>query len=97
MDLTDKHPFELDFYQIIKEVKNLLENCEHHFLDGDEREFLKIELKTINEKLFNLQMERISQYINVKGRIENLPKEEEDLQREMTELTIRINKIINTD
>jgi hypothetical protein len=50
LNITDKHPAELTFHQMIKEVKNLLEKCENHFLDDD----LKNELKTIKQKLFDL-------------------------------------------
>jgi len=39
-------------------------------------------------------MERFGQYIDDKGKVENMPKEEEDLQKEMTEFTIRINKFL---
>ena len=97
MDLTDKHPAELHFHQMTKEVKSLLEKCENQFFDGDEKEVLKKELKPIKQKLFDLQMERFSKYINDRGKVENLPIEEEELQREMTELTIRINKFIQAD
>jgi len=58
---------------------------------------LKIELKKIKQRLFDLQIERFGQYIDDKDKVENLPKEEEDLQTEMRDLTIRINKFINTD
>ena len=66
-------------------------------LDGDEKEVLKKELKPIRQKLFDLQMERFSKYINDRGKVENLPIEEEELQREMTELTIRINEFLQAD
>ena len=97
MDLTDKHPADFDFYKIINGVKSLLEKCENQFLDGDEKEVLKIEFKSIKQRLFDLQMERFSHYINDKGKVVNLPKEEEDFQREMTELSVRINKFLRTD
>jgi cell fate (sporulation/competence/biofilm development) regulator YlbF (YheA/YmcA/DUF963 family) len=93
MNLTEKHPAELDFHKMIKEVKNLLEKCENQFLDGE----LKKELGRIKQKLVDLQMERFTQYINDKGKVENLPKDEEDLQREITDLTVRINKFLQTD
>ena len=95
MSLIEKHPAELHFHQMIKEVKNLLEKCENQYLDGREKEVLTNELKEIKQKLFNLQMERFTKYINDRGKVENLSKEEEELQREMTELTTRINKILN--
>jgi cob(I)alamin adenosyltransferase len=93
VNLTDKHPAELDFQKMIKEVKSLLEKCENQFLDGD----LKKELTAINKKLFDLQMERFTQYINDNGKVENMPMYEEAMQREMTDLTIRISKLLNTE
>ena len=97
MDLTDKHPAEFDFQKMIKEVKNFLEKYEDKFLDRDEKEVLKEKLKPINEKLFELQMERFGQYINDKGKVENLPVEEEKIQREMTDLIMRLNKFIHAN
>ena len=38
MNLTEKHPAELTFHQMLKEVKNLIETCENQYLDGDEKE-----------------------------------------------------------
>jgi hypothetical protein len=45
--ITEKHPAELHFHQMLKEIKSLLEKCENQFLDGEELEFLKKELTTI--------------------------------------------------
>ena len=42
-------------------------------------------------------MERFGQYINDEGKVENMPKEEEDLQREMTDHILRINKFLQAD
>jgi hypothetical protein len=97
MDSTEKHSAELDFHYMIKEVKIFIEKSENSFLDGDEKEHLQSELKKINHRLFDLQMERFSKYINERGKIENLPREEEMLQWEMTELTMRINKLVNSE
>ena len=96
MYLTDKHPAELDFHQMIKEVKTLLEKCKNHFLDGEERKYLNKELGTIKQKLFDLQMKRFSQYINDRGKVENMPENEEKIQREMTELQQRVDYLIQS-
>ena len=97
MNLTDKHSAELTFHQTIKEVKTLIEKCENQFLDGEEREVLTRELKEIKKKLFDLQMERFSAHINDRGKVENLPIDEEELQREMTELQLRIDRVIGRE
>jgi hypothetical protein len=94
MNLTDKHPAELDFHRVIDEVKSLLEKCESQYLDGDDRERIFNELKTIKDKLFNLQMERFTRFINDRGKVEGMPEDEEKLQREMTGLTVRIGRPI---
>jgi len=73
MDLMDKHPAELEFHQLLIEVKNLLEKCENQYFEGEEKEVFKVELKKINDRLFDLQMERFTQYIDDKGKVENLP------------------------
>ena len=95
MNLTDKHPAELGFYKMLEEVKSFLEQCENKFVDGDEKEVLKIELEKIKERLFDLQMERFAKYINDRGKVENMPDDEKKLQKEITDLTVRINKFIH--
>ena len=97
MNLTDKHPAELDFHKMIKEVKKLLEKIENTYRDKDEKEVLKVELKDIKQKLFDFQMERFSKYINDRGKVENMPVEEEKIQREMTALIIKISKYLNPE
>ena len=95
MDLTDKHPAELDFHKMLEEVKSFLEKCENQFNEEEEKEILKIELQKIKQRLFDLQMERFTQYINDRGKVENMPAEEEKIQREMTDLITKINKFIH--
>ena len=97
MDLTNKHPAELDFHKMLEEVKNFLEKFEDKFIEEEEKELLKTELKKINERLFDLQMERFAKYINDRGKVENMPDEEKKLQKEMTDITVRINKFIHAD
>ncbi len=94
MDLTDKHPAELDFHKMLEEVKSFLEKFEDKFVDGDEKEVLKIELEKIKERLFDLQMERFAKYINDRGKVENMPVDEENLQRDMTRIQMRINTLL---
>jgi hypothetical protein len=69
MNVTDKHPAELDFHRMIDEVKDLLGKCEGQYLDGDDRERIMNELRSIKDRLFSLQMERFTQYINDRGRL----------------------------
>ena len=83
--------------KMIIDVKNLLEKLENKFIDGNEKEVLKIELKDIKQRLFDFQIERFANYINDRGKVENLPKEEEKIQREMTDLTERINNFVHAD
>ena len=93
MDLTDKHPAELDFHKMLEEVKSFLEKFEDKFVDGDEKEVLKIELDKVKQRLFDLQMERFAKYINGRGKVENMPVDEENLQRDMTRIQMRINTL----
>lgn len=95
--ITEKHPAELDFHKMLEEVKSFLEKFEDKFVDGDEKEVLMIELKKIKERLFDLQMGRFAKYINDRGKVENMPVEEEKIQREMTDLITRINKFLHAD
>ena len=84
MNLTDKHPAELEFHKMIEEVKSLLDKCENQYLDSVERDSLRGDMEEIKQKIFNLQIERLSSFIDDTGKIQNLPKEEEQLQREIT-------------
>jgi hypothetical protein len=95
--IIEKHPAEQTFHQMLKEIASLLEKCESQYLDEEEREVLKKELTTIKQKLFDFQMERFTQFINERGKVENLPAEEEKLQREMTELHLRIDRMIGKE
>ena len=81
MNTSDKHPAELDFNKMIQEVKSLIEKCENQYIDSDERDILRGGMEQIRQKLFNLQIERLSAYIDDRGKIQNLPKEEETLLR----------------
>ena len=94
MNLSDHHPAEIEFRNMLTEVKLFIEKYENKFLDGDEWEVLKKELTKINQRLFELQMERFTQYINEWGKLDDVPEDEEKLQREMTDLGIRINELI---
>ena len=97
MDFLDKHPAELDFHKMLNEVKSLLEKMENTYLDEHEKEVLKVELKDIKQRLFDFQMERFANYINDRGKVENMPAEEENLQREMTDLIIKISDYLNSE
>jgi hypothetical protein len=61
---------------MLKEVKNFLEKYENKFLEEEEKLVLKKELKRVNQRLFDLQIERFSAHIDERGKVENLPKEE---------------------
>ena len=62
---------------MIREIKSLLERCENQYIDSAERDSLRGGIEEIRNKLFNLQITRLSNHINDKGKIQNLPKEEE--------------------
>jgi cell fate (sporulation/competence/biofilm development) regulator YlbF (YheA/YmcA/DUF963 family) len=94
MNPSDHHPAEIEFRNMLTEVRQLIEKYEDKFLDGDEKEVLKKELKPIKQRLFDLQMERFSQYINDRGKVENMPEDEVRLQKAITDLTTRISRLI---
>ena len=94
MNLSDKHPAEIDFRTMLTEVRKFIEKYENKFLDGDEKEVLKKELQPIHDRLFELQMERFTQHINEWGKLDEMPEDEEKLQKEMTDLVVRNNKLI---
>ena len=101
MKVLNHHPSEIEFRKMLDEVRQFIEKYENRFVDGDEWEVLKKELTKINQRLFELQLERFSQYINDKGKVENLHEDEVALQKDMTDLQIRLKMLIgdekNTD
>ena len=97
MNLSDKHPAEIEFRNALDEIRALLIKYENKYLDGEDKDFLIISLKQVRDRLFDLQMERFGQYINEKGLVENLPAEEEKLQKEMKALQDKIDRFIMGD
>ena len=94
MNFENKHPAEIQFQHMLEEVRKFIDKYEDRYLEGEEKQALHEALNHINERLSDLQSERFRQYINEWGKVENMPKEEEMIQREMTDLYIRINKIL---
>ena len=94
MILSDNHPAEQDFQNMLDEVRKLIDKYDSKYLEGDEKELLIHALTEIRDQLFELQMQRFSAYINERGKVENLPEHEIKIMKEMNELQERINKSI---
>ena len=94
MTLSDHHPAEQDFRNMLAEVWKLIEKYDDKYMDGEDKELFIRSLTEIRDKLFDLQMQRFSAYINEHGKVENLPEHEIKIMKEMNELQERINKII---
>ena len=94
MNLSDHHPAERDFRIMLDEVWKLIDKYDGKYFDGEDREYLIHTLTEIRDKLFELQMQRFSAYINERGKVENLPEYEVKILKEMNQLQDRINKII---
>jgi len=90
MDLKDKHLAEEELQNLINEVKSLLDKCEIQYIADSEIE----DLKYIRKKIFDLEMKRLSTFINKYGKLDPMPADEEKLLREMSDLLLRMNKII---
>jgi len=90
MDLKDKHPAEEEFQKLLEAVRILVKECENTYISWSDKEDLK-ELRT---KFFNIQMKRLNTFINKYGKIDGLPADEEKLLMEMSDLLLRMNKII---
>ena len=97
MSLSDKHPAEITFRNALDEIRALLNKYENKYLDGEDKDFLIISMKQVRDRLFDLQMERFGQYVNEKGQVENLPADEEELQKEMIALQDKIDRFIMGD
>ena len=91
MNLTDKHPAEIDFLTLIEQFRELVDKLEKKYVDSSEKE----DLERVHKKLNDMQMKRFSAYINHHGKLENIPKVGENIQKEITDLLGRLDNIIN--
>ena len=91
MDLKDKHPAEEELQNLINEVKSLLGKCENQYIAASDIE----DLKYITNKIFDLEMKRLNTYINNYGKLDPMLEDEEKLLKEMSDLVLRMNKIIS--
>jgi hypothetical protein len=91
------HPAALAFNNMLTEVRQFVEKYEERYIESEDMEIVRDGLELINQRLFDLQMERFSVYINERGNLNQMPEDEETLLREMTDLTVRINKLLHDD
>ncbi len=95
MNFEEKHPAEIQFRKMIDEVHAFVAKYESKYLDGDEKEVLKIALEEIRQKIDALQEKCYFQYAGEDGVPVNMPEEEKDLQMELTDLQRKILHLIN--
>ena len=95
MNFEDKHPAEIQFRKMIDEVHDFINKYESKYLDGDDKETLKIALENIRQKIDALHKERYFQYAGEDGVPVNMPEEEKDLQMELTDLQRKILHLID--
>ena len=93
MNFENKHLAEIQFIKMIDEVKAFLTKYENKYLDGDEKEVLKIALDEIRQKIDALQKECYFQYVGKDGIPKNMPEEERELQMELTNLQRKIEHL----
>ncbi len=93
MNFEEKHPAEIQFRKMIDEVKDFLTKYENKYLDGDEKEVLKIALEELRQKIDALQEERYFQYADKDGMPKNMPEDEKELQMELTNLQRKIEHL----
>ena len=94
MNLSEHHPAEQNFRNMLNEVRKFIDKYAGKYLDGEDKDLLVSSFSWIRDKLFELQMQRFSAYINERGKVENLPEYEVKILKEMNQLQDRINKII---
>jgi hypothetical protein len=90
MEISGNYLPETEIFKLLDQIRGLIEKYENDFIDG-----IGIErLIRIRHKLFDLQMKRFSAYINEIAQCAIIPEEDEKLQREMMNLMVRLNDII---
>jgi len=93
MLFEEKHPAEIQFRKMIEEVNAFLHKYKDKYLDGDEKEALKVALEDMRQKIDALQEEHYFQYAGKDGVAKNMPEEERDLQMELTNLQRKIEHL----
>ena len=93
MNFEEKHPAEIEFRRMIDEIHAFVDRYESKYLDGDEKETLKIVLDNIRQKIDAMQEEHYFQYAGKDGVAKNMPEEERDLQMELTNLQRKIERL----
>jgi hypothetical protein len=81
---------ETDFYILLMQVRSLIEKYENELIDGVGLE----ELIRIRHKLFELQMQKFSAYIDDISQSAIIPEEDENLNKETMNLMVRLNDLI---
>jgi hypothetical protein len=90
MEIPGNYIPETEIFKLLFQIRNLIEKYENDFIDG-----IGIEkLIRIRHKLFDLQMQRFSTYIDAIAQSTIMPEEDEILQREIMNLMVRLNDII---
>jgi hypothetical protein len=94
MDLSDKHPAEIQIHNLVDQLKQLLKDYNNQYISNSERNNINHSISDLHKKILDIQLERIKQYIDENGKL-NLPKEEENLQREITGLMTTLSDLVN--
>jgi len=90
MEIPGNHLPETEIFKLLYQIRGLIEKYENDFIDG-----IGIEkLIRIRHKLFDLQMQRFSTYIDEIAQSTKMPEEDDKLQREMMNLMVRLNDMI---
>ena len=82
---------------LLKKAREIIEQYEKHEIEGEVNELLKSELEKVRDELIDLQNIRIVDLTDKHETLDNLPEEEYKVQKELTDLIVKLNNLIGEE
>jgi hypothetical protein len=95
MIVADQHPSEMILNEFMEQIKNTIDMYKSADIDIKEKSLLRSQMEGFVKKLRYLQRQRYREYINADGSVNDMPRSEEQLLREMTHLIVTMDMLIS--
>jgi hypothetical protein len=95
MNISSIQPSEIFLRDFIDQIKSTIYQYKDGHLNIDDKAILKSQMSGFVKKLRYLQRQRYREYIMVDGTIKDLPVSEEALLKEITDLIVEMDRLID--
>jgi hypothetical protein len=82
---------------LLTKAREIIEKYEKNDLEGEAKDLLKSELEEVRDELIDLQNIRIVDLTDMHQTFDNLPEEEYKVQKELTDLIVKINNLLGEE